>query len=167
MVTTTRTSSVLSIIARPNLSATWRTNLLLLVLLAVPSLGVAIAFALAGAWPILPLAGLELSALAGALYYTHWKLQYRHVITVSDTHVCIEKGHYTPNRHWNFARRESGLTVIRESHPWGAPELSLQSRGESVSIGEFLNREDCLKLMAVLGDEVQVHADATEVERCF
>ena len=50
------------IVVKPNHSATWRHNLWLLAALAVPSLGAGIAFALLGAWPILPLAGLELTA---------------------------------------------------------------------------------------------------------
>ena len=49
MVTTTRTASRLMIVAKPNQSATWRTNLLVLLALAVPSLGIAIGFALLGA----------------------------------------------------------------------------------------------------------------------
>ena len=72
------------IVAKPNHSSTWRQNLWLLAALAVPSLGAGIGFALMGAWPILPLAGLELSVLAGALYWVNWKLEYRHVIRLTD-----------------------------------------------------------------------------------
>ena len=55
------------VVIKPNHSSTWHQNLWLLAALAVPSLGAGIGFALAGAWPILPLAGLELTALGGAL----------------------------------------------------------------------------------------------------
>ena len=48
------------VVVKPNHSATWHQNLWLLAALAIPSLGAGIGFALAGAWPILPLAGLEL-----------------------------------------------------------------------------------------------------------
>jgi uncharacterized membrane protein len=52
------------IVAKPNCSATWRSNQLVLLPLALPSLTIATAFALLGAWPILPFAGLELLALS-------------------------------------------------------------------------------------------------------
>ena len=37
-------------------------------------------FCAPGRLAILPLAGLELTALGGALYWVNWKLEYRHVI---------------------------------------------------------------------------------------
>ena len=92
------------IVVKPNHSATWRHNLWLLAALAVPSLGAGIAFALLGAWPILPLAGLELTALGGALYWVNWKLEYRHVIRLTDELVTIDKGYFVPKRSWRFAR---------------------------------------------------------------
>ena len=64
MVSSSRTATRLMIIARPNQSATWNTNVLVLLVLSVPVLGIAAAFALLGAWLILPFAGLELLALA-------------------------------------------------------------------------------------------------------
>ena len=56
------------IIARPNQSATLNTNVQVLLALSIPVLGIAVVFALLGAWLILPFAGLELLALAAALY---------------------------------------------------------------------------------------------------
>lgn len=155
------------IIARPNQSATWRTNLLVLLALSVPSLGIAIGFALLGAWPILPFAGLELMALAGALYYVNWKLQYRHVITVSDDSVRIDKGYYAPRESWQFTRQATGLAITPEKHPWEGPALSLHDRNESVRLGEFLGRDDCLELMALLRKELRVVSDSAPQKRAF
>jgi uncharacterized membrane protein len=70
------------IIVKPNKSATWRTNLYVLIAVSIPSLGAAIGFTLLGAWPILPFAGAELIGLGAALYYVNWKLEYRQVVTV-------------------------------------------------------------------------------------
>ena len=92
MVTSSRSDSEVVIIAKPNHSSSWRNNRLALLAIAVPSLGAALGFTLLGAWPILPFAGLEIAALGAALYYVNWKLQYRHVITLSDDSVCIDKG---------------------------------------------------------------------------
>ncbi|MEH6634631.1 MAG: DUF2244 domain-containing protein [Halioglobus sp.] len=167
MVTSTRTASRLMIIARPNQSATWRTNQLVLLAVAVPSLAIASGFALLGAWPILPFAGLELLALGSALYYVNWKLQYRHVITVSNDSVRIDKGFYTPRQSWQFARHGTGLAITPEKHPWEGPELSVHDRNESVTLGEFLSREDVLKLIALLQQEIRVGTHSQLSQRSF
>ncbi len=72
MVDSSTENNVRTIVAKPNQSATWRTNLWVLGMIAVPSLGAAIGFTLLGAWPILPFAGAELLALGFALYYVSW-----------------------------------------------------------------------------------------------
>jgi uncharacterized membrane protein len=167
VVTTTRTASRLMIIAQPNCSASWRSNQLVLLAISVPSLTFAIGFALLGAWPILPFAGLELLALGSALYYVNWKLQYRHVITLSDDSVCIDKGFYLPRQSWKFPRQGTGLAIIPEQHPWDGPELSLQRTGESVSVGEFLNRDDSLKLADLLRQEIRVGSHSEPGKRLF
>lgn len=155
------------IVARPNLSATWRANLWLVLLLSIPVFVIAIGFALLGAWVILPFAGLELLVLAGALYRVSWKLQYRHVITVSGDSVTIDKGYHCPLQHWRFARASAGLSVTAERHPWDGPELCMHDRNESVRLGEFLNREDSLKLLNLLQQEIRVRAHSGALLREF
>ncbi|CAA0123679.1 Uncharacterised protein [Halioglobus japonicus] len=146
------------IVARPNSSAHWNTNVSVLLALAVPMLCVAIPFALTGAWLILPFAGVELLALGIALYRVNHRLQYRHVITVSGDTVCIDKGYDTPEEHWQLARHNSGLTVTTQQHPWDAPQLCLHDRDVFITLGEFLNREDSLKLLELLQQEFRVRA---------
>jgi len=167
MVTVNRNPSRLLIIARPNCSASWRANKLVLLILAVPSLSFAIGFALLGAWPILPWAGLELLALGSALYYVSWKLQYRHVITLDSDTVSIDKGFYVPRQSWTFPREDTGLAIVPERHPWDGPELALQRTGESVSVGEFLSRDDALKLAALLREEIRVGGHSARGDRRF
>ncbi len=167
MVTSTRSSNKLMIVAKPNQSASWRSNLYVLLALAVPSLGAAIGFTFLGAWPILPFAGLELLALGSALYYVNWKLQYRHVITVSEDSIRIDKGHYHPRQSWQFSRQRTGLTVVPEKHPWDSPELAVHDRQQSVSVGEFLNREEALALLALLRKEIRIDSYSAREGRTF
>ena len=155
------------IIARPNQSATWRDNLLLMAALAVPSLLIAVIFAWFGAWLILPFAGLELLALGSALYYVNWKLQYRHVITLSADSVRIDKGHHFPRHSWQFSRQTTGLAITPEKHPWDGPELCLHDRNESVPLGEFLSREDLLQLIALLECEIRVRSYSASTRQAF
>jgi uncharacterized membrane protein len=156
MVSSSRNSRGLVIVAQPNHSSTWRSNQLALLAIAIPSLGAAIGFAALGAWPILPFAGLELGALAGALYYVNWKLQYRHVITLDDEGVRIDKGFYAPTRSWHFRRDGAALAITPEQHPWEGPQITLHSDDARVRIGEFLNRDDALSLLALLRRELLV-----------
>lgn len=167
MVTSRRHNRQFMIIARPNQSATWRANKLVLLALAVPSLGIATGFALAGAWPILPMAGMELGALGAALYLVNWKLQYRHIITFSDEQVRIEKGYYLPRQRWQFTRESTGITVDRERHPWDGPGICLHNRSERVPVGEFLNREDCLELLKLLRGELRIRGYGDRVAQSF
>ena len=155
------------IIAQPNRSSSWRANQLVLLALAVPSLAIALGFTALGAWPILPLAGLELLALGSALYYVNWKLQYRHVITLSDDSVRIDKGFYAPTRSWQFPRGATALAVTPEKHPWEGPGMAVHDQHESVTVGEFLNRDDSLKLLALLKAEVQVRTHSGAGRREF
>ena len=144
--------------ARPNHSSSWRSNQLVILLIAVPSLGAAIAFTALGAWPVLPFAGAELAGLAAALYYVNWKLEYRHVITLDDDSVRIDKGHYLPRRHWRFDRRQAALAVTPERHPWEGPRIAVHGQQESVAVGDFLNRDDCLSLLSLLRSELLVRS---------
>jgi uncharacterized membrane protein len=141
------------IVAEPNRSASWQANKLVLCVMSAISLTIALGFAAIGAWPILPFAGIELMGLAGGLYYVSWKLRYRHVITCEEGTLKVQKGHYHPRQQWQFLRENAALSVIPEQHPWDGPQLSLYSQGEQVSIGEFLNRDDSLKLLELLRDE--------------
>lgn len=167
MVTSSRSADALMIVARPNQSQSWRSNVYILLALSVPCLGAATAFTLLGAWPILPLAGLELLALGAALYYAQWKLQYRQVITLSGDSVRIDKGHYHPQQSWRFSRQRAGLTIVPETHPWESPTLAVHDRSESVRVGEFLNREDALELLALLRRELRIDSHSAPCRRHF
>lgn len=156
MVNSRRTDASLVIVAKPNHSSSWRNNKLALLALAVPSLGAAIGFTALGAWPVLPFAGAELAALTAALYYVNWKLEYRHVITLDQDSVLIDKGHYAPKRRWRMEREQAALAITPERHPWEGPGIAVYNRQESVTVGDFLNRDDCLSLMKILREELLV-----------
>ena len=150
------------IIAKPNHSSSWRHNLWLLGALAVPSLGAGIGFALLGAWPILPLAGLELTALGGALYWVNWKLEYRHVIRLTEDLITVDKGYFVPKRRWCFERQQSALRVVPEPHHWQGPELSVHDRLSETRVGDFLSREETLELLNLLRQELRIRTHSSD-----
>lgn len=167
MISSSRTASQLTIVARPNLSATWNANVYAILAIAVPSLGAAIGFAAFGAWPILPFVGLELGALTLAFYLVQRKLQYRHVITVGSDQLDVQKGVRSAEKTWHFVRNRAGVTVIRQNHPWEGPALAVHDDHERVVLGEFLNRDDSLQLLALLRQELQVRSDSATTQKPF
>ncbi len=156
-----------TIVAEPNRSASWQANKMVLIAMCCLSAVIAGAFAALGAWPILPFAGLEMLALGSALYYVCWKLRYRHVITISPDKVHIQKGHYYPRQEWEIDVSEAALSVTPEQHPWDGPTISLCSRGEEISLGEFLNRDDSLQLLGLLKHRLRIGNHAPRGGREF
>jgi uncharacterized membrane protein len=155
------------IIAEPNRSASWQANKLVLIVMCCLSGVIATGFALVGAWPILPFAGLEMLALGSTLYYVCWKLRYRHIVTLDDNRVLIQKGHYHPRQQWHFDREGTSIQVTTQPHPWDAPQISLCNRGEQVSLGEFLSKEDSNKLLELLRQRFRVQGHGSKGRRDF
>lgn len=167
MITSSRSSEQLLIVVRPDHSSSWRQNVFALLLLAVPMLGSAAVFSLAGAWPILPLAGLEITALGIALYAVNRKLQYRQVLTLSADTLTLDKGFHAPQQRWCFQRGAAGLSIATEDHPWDGPGLILHDRCAHVRLGEFLSREDTLQLIELLRPEICVRASSGRAQVSF
>lgn len=167
MVNSNRSDGCLTIIARPNLSASWRTNKYLMGLVGGVSLVIALGFTALGAWPVLPFAGLEIASLTAALYYASWKLQYRHVITLQADVVSVEKGYYSATERATMARNATGLSVLDDGHPTRGPELSLHDRNCHIRIGEFLNRDEREQLLGLLRSELRLRAHSPGMHREF
>jgi len=150
------------IVVKPNKSSTWRANLYVLIAISIPSLGAAIGFTLLGAWPILPFAGAELIALSAALYYVNWNLEYRQVVTVSDSSVKIEKGYFLPKKTWLWERDDTALNVITAKHQWEGPALWLHNKETRTSLGEFLNKDEAEDLLKRLRGQLPIRTFGSE-----
>ncbi len=138
------------IILRPNRSADWHQNRMLWMLLFSHSSLIATGFALAGAWMILPFAGLELLLLGAALWYVNWKCNHQQVITLDGASLAIDKGVLRPRRRWRFVTVETSVSVLEAPFPNEPPRVSLCSAGEQVGIGEFLGHEELAELLSRL-----------------
>ena len=153
MVTLEHTATEALLIVRPNHSANWRLNKIIIAVFGLWIGLIGITFAAIGLWPILPFAGLEISALAGAMYYVCWKLQQRHVLRFRDGGLTLEKGFYYPRLTWHFARDAVSLSVEVQSHPWDPLKIYLCSREEQIPLGNFLNKDDSGKLLGLLKEQ--------------
>jgi uncharacterized membrane protein len=148
------------IVAEPHRSSSWEANKWVLIAMCSLSAVIAGGFAWAGAWPILPFAGLEMLALSSALYYVCWKLRYRHVVTLSADAVRIQKGHYHPRQQWCFDREHTTIQVMAATHRWDAPHISLCHRGEQVPLGDFLGKDEAESLLQLLRERFRVQGHA-------
>jgi uncharacterized membrane protein len=108
--------------------------------MAVVSFGIAIAFALKGAWLILPFAGLEMLVLGVALYVVARRTTDWQEISIDADRVdIIERD---TDRAQSFQR--AWVRVIHEVAPIkGHPSrLCIRSHGRSVEVGRCLNEEE-------------------------
>jgi uncharacterized membrane protein len=141
------------VIVRPNCSLSARGMVRVVMAIASFSLLVAMGFTLAGAWLVLPFAGLELLALAYAFYYIHCHAGDYESITFNGDELAVEKRHYKNisqvvfNRYW--------ARVLLRDLPSGEQSLLLRSHGKEVEFGRrFINNDQRLALAQQLKKRV-------------
>jgi len=133
-----------------SLSATGR--ILVFASLAVVTLAISLAFAIRGAWPILPFAGLE----CVALWLAHRWLQ-RHdgdyeLVTVDRERVKVEVRDGAMHRNHEFSRPWARVAV--ETGRDGRPTLWLRSHGRAVELGKWMTDEARLRAAHQLKQQI-------------
>lgn len=127
---------------RPNCSLPWRDAVRFYLGMVLVSFGIAIAFALKGAWLILPFAGLEMLVLGIALYTVARRSTNWQEISIDGDRVDVLEREAGQEQAQSFQR--AWVRVIHEVAPIrGHPSrLSLRSHGRSVEIGRCLNEDE-------------------------
>ena len=129
-------------VLRPNCSASWREIKLFFAVLAAGCLGLASAFSLAGFWPVLPFAGIEVAALGLCLWLNARNCRLVEVIDINRRRVAIEKGALAIEQRWTFERAWAQIRLepsrIRQ-HP---SRLLIGSHGKLVHCGSFLTEHE-------------------------
>lgn len=138
------------LIARPNCSASWRENRLLIVALGCWSLLVALFFIALGLWPVAPFLGVEVLAVACGLYTTCRKLEQRHVLHIQPDTLVLEKGRHCPRFSWRLPRASAFVSVEVQPHAWGPLKIFLCNRSEHIAIGNFLSSDESRQLLQQL-----------------
>lgn len=126
-------------VARPNRSLSLRGMIVAFACLAVLPLAVAFACSLAGAWMVLPFAGLELLGVAYAFYLIHRHAEDYESITITGDRLAIEQRIHDKISQVAFHRCWAQV-VLREG-PGGERRLWLRSHGKAVEIGRHINNE--------------------------
>ena len=127
---------------RPNCSLRWREVVRFYLAMMVVSFGIAVAFALQGAWLVLPFAGLEMAVLGAALY-TVARRSYRwQVVSVHTDRIEIAE-HGTGQQRLETFQRAWARVRLQPAAIQGHPSrLTIGSHGRRVEIGGCLNEED-------------------------
>lgn len=134
-----------SVTARPNCSLSPAGTLCAFSIIAMVTLAVSCGFALLGAWPILPFAGLELIVLW--LCFRHvWRHAHDYErLTIDDDKVVVET--HAPNRDSHVELNGYWARVVLECMPDGdCRRLALRSHGREIEFGRLLNSQERLDL---------------------
>lgn len=129
-------------VLRPHRSATWQENLWLVACVAFMAVPIAIAWAVVGFWPILPLCGLELALLTLGLYVVNHSLLAQEVVTIDDDRIVIEAGRRKVERRFDLGRHWAQVLLQparRRAHP---SRLIVRSHGRAVELGRFLTDDE-------------------------
>ena len=123
----------------PNRSATWQQTKHLIAAFALFISSIAIAWSLAGAWVILPFAGLEVGLLTLIMYLVS-KATYRwETLLISSNSIQVTS---SSGISIEFFRPDTSLYYKKDLSLKCAPQLVLQAPLQQFEVGSFLNLED-------------------------
>lgn len=130
------------IVLRPNNSASWQFNMLIVGSLSFIAFCIASYFALQGLWLIFPFAGIELGFLFVCLYLRLRANSNTEVITFDKDSVVIERGRYHAEKSWRYQRLWAKI-FIKDPPVRGYPkQVFIRSHGKQLELGAFLNKKD-------------------------
>ena len=141
-------------VIRPNRSLSWRGALKVYAVITICCLGIGIAFALHGFWPVLPFAGLEVVVLGLAFYLCQKHGQLREVVSINKDVVSVEKGRHQAEERWECPRAWARVNLKRSPISWYPSQLSVVFQDRQVEIGKFLNEEERCSLASDLKDMI-------------
>ena len=123
-----------SFIARPNCALSIKGMFSVVASIALLSLVIAFVFTMAGAWLVLPFAGLELIAVAYAFYFIHQHAQDYESIVINETHLAIEK--HDIHSHRQIVIQRYWAQVQLRNRPDGEQALFVRSHGARAPLHE-------------------------------
>lgn len=126
----------------PNRSLTVRSAAVFYLSIVVTPLVVAVLFAMAGFWPILTVAGIEVVALGAALWWTMRKTKTRELIQIDERNVLVRKSQPGRDEEHEFSRYWTQVRLVRPASALWPSRLLLRSKGSSVEIGSFLTNNE-------------------------
>ncbi|WP_226661275.1 DUF2244 domain-containing protein [Microbulbifer aggregans] len=142
------------ILLAPNQSLSFSGNLWVFISLVAVSLGISIAFALIGAWMVIPFALLEVVLLAVLFGYVYLEGTRREVIRISDDRVMLDSSRGNlgkPLYHAEFSRDSLSVLVRMGEIPSEPASLTFTGPEGCLEVGDFLTDEEKAALVDKLG----------------
>ena len=154
-----------TIVLKPNNSATWRFNIIVISSLAFIALLMSIMFLLQGLWLILPFSGLELLLLYLGLSICVHANTTTEVITFHDNTVIIEKGRTYSENSWEYQRSWAKIFIKQPEYRGHPKRIFIRSHGKELELGAFLNKQDKENLISKLKNIVYCRRPATMAQQ--
>ena len=152
--------SVLTLVLTPNRSMDWQGNLQIILALTILITIGATPLILMGGWVVIPFALLQILLLTIGLYITLRKLEYYEVLTLQGSQLSFQRGSSRQEGQFDASNTfpKGAVNVLVEEHeqPMSAPDIDLIADGHCYPLGEFLNRDDRVKLEEVLKNQLNL-----------
>lgn len=142
--------SALRILIRPNRSLSTRAMCVLLAAVTALVLTIGIGFAMAGAWLVLPFAGLEIAVVGAALLYLHRHADDGELLVIDDDRVWVIRCQGGKDEQHDFQRYWAKVRLAGADGGWYPSRLLIGSHGRFVEIGAAMNEEERRALAAHL-----------------
>lgn len=142
------------IIAQPNSSLSPKGAIWLMTALAAITLIVGLGFTLAGAWLVMPFAGLELLAFGYAFYYVYLHTSDFESIEIRENTVVVESKNYKTSTRSEFQRYWTQIMLRKVDG--GKTGIFIGSHGKELEFGRrFLDDEQRAKLTSELKEKLR------------
>lgn len=146
----TLANQTVRLVLRPNCSMSWQNNVRILLVVTGFLACLSAVMASKGAWMVMPFAGIEVAALAAAMYATLKDLDRQEVLTLENGVLTVEWGASQPDYQLQVPEGSVNILMERPHKPLSLPAIDLVARGHCYKLGFFLNRPDRFKLASLL-----------------
>lgn len=153
-----RDSGSLSFVVRPNRSLPVVGMIALFVALSTMALTIGIGFTLAGAWMVLPFAGLEVVVVGALCLWLYRHLDDCELVVIEDDRVRVIRRVGTKESQQDFPRYWVRVTLNRSQDERSPSRLLIGSHGRFVSLAENINERDRLLLATELTSALRVRS---------
>ena len=143
-------------VIRPNCSLSWRNALRFYTGMVAVTFGIAITFAIQGAWLILPFAGLEMLVLGVALYVVARRNARWQSISISEDLVEVVEHGLNCGQQQSFQRAWASVVHERPSIKGHPSHLLIRSHGRSMEIGACLGESEKTYLARELSQAIRL-----------
>ncbi len=126
-------------------------------ILSIVTIGIAIIFAIIGAWLILPFAGLEVLLLAIGTYIACSRSYDADRLVISRHYVHLTQRRWPGQSVGSFVRQWTKFFLLPGKTPQAPARLLMVSRAEEYEIGEFLVESAKIRLFQQLAEQVRNH----------